>query len=174
MVYDTYSGYKLRQIQVAIGNIYGLKFLNEDILAIGEGATSGKYYVSLYEWNNDVVTKIPCTLCHTNVIKSIDVISSTQFITASSDTTIKIWSYGSSPALVRTLTGHTAGVNTVNSISTSTSVSGSSDNNVKVWRNSNGACLATLIGHTDDVLSVVGLPFNYLASGSKDGTIRVN
>ena len=80
-----------------------------------------------------------------------------------------------SPALIRTLEGHTNAVNTV-AISRDGSqiVSGSDDNTVRVWDAGSGELRHTLEGHTGLVRTVaISRDGSQIVSGSDDKTVRV-
>ncbi|MFD9095690.1 NB-ARC domain-containing protein, partial [Streptomyces collinus] len=80
-----------------------------------------------------------------------------------------------SPALQRTLTGHSGPVTSV-AIAADGSwlATGSGDGTVRVWDRATGTCTATLTGHRGQVSAVaIAADGSWLATGSGDGTVRV-
>ncbi|KAJ3414822.1 Coatomer subunit beta' [Chytridiales sp. JEL 0842] len=98
------------------------------------------------------------------------------FASASLDTTVKVWSLGSSTANF-TLQGHEKGVNYVDYYHGGDKpylVSGADDKLVKVWDYQNKTCVQTLEGHTQNVSIVLFHPeLPIIVSGSEDGTVRI-
>eukprot|EP00033_Pygsuia_biforma_P002358 GCRY01002608.1.p1 GENE.GCRY01002608.1~~GCRY01002608.1.p1 ORF type:complete len:414 (+),score=63.65 GCRY01002608.1:149-1390(+) len=95
-------------------------------------------------------------------------------ISASEDSTIKIWDYETG-AFERTLKGHT---NIVNDVAIENSgrllASCSADLSVKLWDLEAFECTQTLMGHDHNVSSVAFFPSgDYLVSSSRDKTLRV-
>lgn len=96
------------------------------------------------------------------------------FVSASQDSTIKIWQLGRLQSL-QTLTGH---LDQVTSIIVSPNqpllVSGSADNTVKLWNFNTGELVKTLTNHSAQISSVAMSPDGrWLASSSDDGIIHL-
>ncbi|CAN9285142.1 unnamed protein product, partial [Alternaria alternata] len=99
---------------------------------------------------------------------------STWLVSASGDSTIKLWDT-SSGACLQTLEGHSSDITSVSFSHDSTRLaSASSDSTVKLWDANSGACLQTLEGHSGIVGSVA---FSHdstrLASASSDSTVKM-
>ncbi len=99
-----------------------------------------------------------------------------QFVTASSDKTLKIWDTESGVCL-RTLIGHESGV-----VSCDWSpiadvpriVSGSDDATIRIWDGKTGECRKTLTGHSNGVFSTAwSHDGQMLVSGSYDKSIQI-
>ncbi|MDK0524807.1 hypothetical protein [Streptomyces sp. ML-6] len=80
-----------------------------------------------------------------------------------------------SPALHRTLTGHTDSAVSVAIAPDGTWLATTSaDNTVRIWDRTTGTCTATLTGHTNSVTSVAIAPDGtWLATTSADNTVRI-
>lgn len=112
---------------------------------------------------------------HSDSVNGLVLTQNDQFIvSASSDTTIKIWDLKKGQ-VIHTLTGHSKSVNDVaTTVDGRFAVSASSDNTLKVWDLKKCKELYTLTGHSDSVNSVVitmdGL---FAISASSDNTLRI-
>jgi WD40 repeat protein len=110
---------------------------------------------------------------HSMGIESVCVISTELVVSASLDTTLKVWNF-STGECIQTLFGHTGPVLSVVIIGKGNEVlSTSADKTLKAWNISSGLCLSTLDGHTAAVTCAVVLPSNLVISGSVDGTFRI-
>lgn len=110
---------------------------------------------------------------HTDIIKSLAVISSSKkLITGSKDKLIKIWNLQNG-RLIRTIRGVNSCVRALAVLDNKNIVSGSCANKIQIWNSSNGALVRTLNGHSSKVNALVVLANNLIASGSKDKTIRI-
>ena len=111
-------------------------------------------------------------LGHSNTVRCVAFISPTSFISASRDTTLKLWSLttdADDDPCIATLSGHTAPVVSlaVDYLNSRLAVSGSHDGTCRVWNlAAQGACLATLVGHEKEVRAVA---FVSGAPGEKEG-----
>ena len=96
------------------------------------------------------------------------------FVSASQDTTLKVWDLNSEE-VQRTLIGHTAAINAVAMGPDECSiVSASEDQTVKVWDINSGEVKQTLTGHDEGVNAVaVSSDGRFLVSASRDQTLRV-
>jgi WD40 repeat protein len=127
--------------------------------------------VSIINFVNDQITKLSDS--HSASVVSVNLASNGEFfVTASSDTNIKIWS--KSGALIQTLKGHTAQVNRVVLTNNSLyAISASNDTTVRLW-NLELYDHHAFEGHTDQVWALAVTPDDqYALSGSKDFTIRL-
>jgi len=95
-------------------------------------------------------------------------------ISASSDSTIKIWDRSTSEC-IQTLNEHSNEVNTLALTPNGDRIiSGSSDATIKIWNTDTGECQQTLTGHSDAINSVaLNTSGDRLVSGSKDQTIKI-
>ena len=102
--------------------------------------------------------------------------TSDYLISASNDTTIKLW-YLNNNTLRTTLTGHKKAVSCVVNVGNGIVVSGSADHSVKIWYMHNSSLLYefnnTNGGHTDQVSSLVSINYYLIASASWDKTVKV-
>jgi|GEM_PF-4779207 len=106
---------------------------------------------------------------HTATVNGVAV-SGELAISASSDTTLKVWNWQTGEQ-IRTLEGHTAAVIGV-AVSDEFVVSTSNDNTLKVWNWRTGEQIRTLEGHTATVQNVA-LSGEYAISASRDTTLRI-
>ncbi|KAL5371773.1 hypothetical protein DPSP01_014016 [Paraphaeosphaeria sporulosa] len=112
---------------------------------------------------------------HSNIVRSVSFShDSTRLVSASHDSTVKMWDTKSGASL-QSLEGHSDYVNSVAFSHDSTRLaSASNDGTVRVWDASTKACLQTLDGHSDSVNSVA---FSHdstrLVSASHDKTIKI-
>ncbi|OAK94516.1 putative WD-repeat protein [Phaeosphaeriaceae sp. SRC1lsM3a] len=99
---------------------------------------------------------------------------SAQLVSASLDSTVKIWDTVSG-ACLQTLKDHSGNVHSVTFSHDSTQLASASfDRTVKIWDVSSGACLQTLKGHTSEVNSVAFSPDSTrLVSAAADKTIKI-
>ena len=86
---------------------------------------------------------------------------------------IKVWDFGESGSLVKSLSGHTSGVCCLKMYETNKLVSAGKDKTIKVWDLGTSECLRTLNGHCSDVRCLHVLDDGNLASGSEDKCIRI-
>ncbi|MGL4767162.1 MAG: WD40 repeat domain-containing protein, partial [Formosimonas sp.] len=95
-------------------------------------------------------------------------------VSASADTTIKIWDAQTGQCL-RTLQGHTHSVTSAHFDRTGERVvSASYDKTIKIWDAQTGQCLRTLQGHTDWVTSAhFDRTGERVVSASGDATIKI-
>eukprot|EP01102_Stenamoeba_stenopodia_P011774 TRINITY_DN3639_c0_g2_i2.p1 TRINITY_DN3639_c0_g2~~TRINITY_DN3639_c0_g2_i2.p1 ORF type:complete len:185 (-),score=34.30 TRINITY_DN3639_c0_g2_i2:282-836(-) len=109
---------------------------------------------------------------HTSPVNSICEMSSGAVVSASSDTTLKVWDMNSK-TVIRTLTGHSHCVNRVTELRGATTIAScSSDKKVRVWDVKTGSCIRVLKGHKSPVDELVELRDGTLLSGSYDEPIR--
>jgi WD40 repeat protein len=111
-------------------------------------------------------------------VNSLLRINSQQIVTASNDTTIKVWNMASgSLACSTTLYNHSGPVNTIVALPNGYLASGSCDNTIKIWDLLAGQLISTLTGHTGCVNDLKYNPFigstGSLISGSSDMSVIV-
>jgi WD40 repeat protein len=112
---------------------------------------------------------------HTQGVASVAVtVDGRVAVSASGDTTLKVWDLGSGQAL-RTLEGHTGRVTGVALTADGRiAVSSSNDRTLKVWDLGSGQALRTLEGHTDCVTGVaLTADSRFAVSVSSDTTLKV-
>ncbi|GAB4286068.1 MAG: hypothetical protein Fur0025_18200 [Oscillatoriaceae cyanobacterium] len=111
---------------------------------------------------------------HIGPIYALVVLPDKTLVSASGDTTIKIWPGGSDPK-PQELTGHSGPVRALAiSPDGQTLVSASSDRTIKIWNPKTGEDRATLTGHTGVVRALAISPDSQtLVSGSWDKTIKI-
>jgi WD40 repeat protein len=111
---------------------------------------------------------------HTDAVKSLIIRSDGKtLVSASADTTIKLWNLDTGQCL-NTLTGHNSSIESI-AITPDREmlVSASADTTIKLWSLATGKCLNTLDKHTKTIRSIAINPDDRrLVSGSADGTIR--
>lgn len=99
---------------------------------------------------------------------------SSLFASASTDTTIKVWSMHSATANY-TLEGHGDGVNDINFYHGQDKpflISGSDDRSIKIWDYLLKSCVHSITKHSYGVTSIAFLPgLPFFVSGSEDGTV---
>lgn len=98
------------------------------------------------------------------------------FVTASDDTTLKMWTYESDISLSMVYTGHSHFVMDVCFYPNDASkfVSCSLDSTIKVWSAKQAHCVKTFKGHTSGINTISFLgDAQYLVSGADDLTLRV-
>eukprot|EP01102_Stenamoeba_stenopodia_P011777 TRINITY_DN3639_c0_g3_i2.p1 TRINITY_DN3639_c0_g3~~TRINITY_DN3639_c0_g3_i2.p1 ORF type:complete len:255 (-),score=45.82 TRINITY_DN3639_c0_g3_i2:50-814(-) len=109
---------------------------------------------------------------HTDAVYSMCEVSGGAVVTASGDTTLKVWDMNSK-TVICTLTGHSDDVIKVIQLrGTTTVASGSHDKTVRVWDVTTGNCVRVLQGHIDSVQTLVELRDGTLLSGSYAESIR--
>ncbi|MCJ1431860.1 hypothetical protein MMC27_001216 [Xylographa pallens] len=167
------------------GNVWSLA-LNNDTLLCGEVGGN------IRDW--DLLTgKLRRTYAgHSDTVRCLAFSSPTSFISASRDTTLKLWSLAADDdagACIATLKGHTAPVVSlaVHQVS-HLAVSGSQDGICRVWNlAAQGACLATMVGHEGGVRAVAFVSKGtaaeedgdraskgqFVVSGGVDGKVKV-
>ena len=112
---------------------------------------------------------------HTEMVSAVAVTANGRFaISASADTTLKVWDLGTGQ-VVRTLEGHATMVCGVAVTEDGRfAVSASADATLKVWDLGTGQAIRTLEGHTDCVTGVaVTANGRFAISASADTTLRV-
>ncbi|XP_059472996.1 phospholipase A-2-activating protein [Neocloeon triangulifer] len=106
---------------------------------------------------------------HTNVVCCMNVTSDGRLISASWDSTARVWT-GQTESLK--LEGHTASVWSVIELPDSKLlVTASADKSIKVWEGS--TCQQTLNGHEDCVRGLAGVSPNEFLSCANDATVRM-
>jgi WD40 repeat protein len=112
---------------------------------------------------------------HTGAVNSVSMTPDDRYIvSASEDSTIKIWESGSGK-MVRTLEGHSASVEcAVVSPDGDWIVSGSKDTTIRVWDLATGQAIRMFEGHTEPVNSVAITPDGqFILSASDDSKVIV-
>ncbi|MEK8018354.1 MAG: PKD domain-containing protein [Candidatus Parabeggiatoa sp.] len=112
---------------------------------------------------------------HTDSVRSVAFLpDGNQALSASSDSTIKLWQLDSGKA-IRTFTGHLDKVYAITvSKEGKTLLSGSRDTTLKYWDIQTGETLITFKGHTNSVRAVALSPDGHQAlSGSEDNTLKL-
>ena len=160
-----------------------------DKITIQESKTAQQTF-TLQEKPKQIVEKPKQTNTNIDVTKfkllqtltghSYDVYSATyspdgrKIVSASEDTTIKIWNANTGSCL-QTLKGHTSWVNSASYSPDGTKiVSASNDRTIKIWDANTGSCLQTLTGHTAYVNSASYSPDGAkIVSASRDNTIKI-
>jgi WD40 repeat protein len=155
-----------------------VRWLTKDTAIFSDGSFALKYY----DWKHSNTTTAVAN-AHTNNVRFIELLDSTHYVTASDDSTIKVWNNmsWSNVTLVFNLTGHTGAVYCLKLLTAMSSVanassliaSGSADSTVKVWNWQTGALLYTLFGHSAQVTQLEVVSSSWLASASYDFTIKV-
>jgi len=95
---------------------------------------------------------------------------SSKLITASEDTSIKIWDIKSCEC-IQTLLGHSREVYCLKILKNEKLASGANDNKIKIWDLTKFVCLLTLEGHREYVMCLEELSDGWLVSGSGDLTL---
>lgn len=109
---------------------------------------------------------------HTEKINALAVLSTNNIVSASSDTTVKIWDSNIGENL-KTLEGHTSSVWALCVLSNDNIVSGSGDGTVIVWNSQTGDLIKILVKHTCFVYSLARLSNDNIVCGFEDNTIQV-
>jgi hypothetical protein len=108
---------------------------------------------------------------HQESVRTVAVLHDGRLVSASSDTTLRIWDVDSGTSLA--LQGHRGSVLAVNLLPDGRLVSASSDTTLRIWDVGDGTSLATLHGHHGSVNDVTVLPDGRIVSASDDNTLRV-
>ncbi|HRI26798.1 MAG TPA: caspase family protein [Chitinophagales bacterium] len=157
---------------VTIGNDDLIYFTDVIFTKEGENiaAASSSNTINFYDLSGKQVKQIPA---HTKLMRSITQLPSGNYVTASEDKSLKIWT--SKAELFRTISNahnrtvtFAAGSPTGNYI-----ISASEDKTAKIWDIS-GNLLTTLKGHTDVVnAAAFSADEKFVVTASNDNTIRV-
>ncbi|KAL9103763.1 MAG: hypothetical protein Q9163_001222 [Psora crenata] len=166
------------------GNVWSLAVNNDTLL-------SGEIGGNIQSWDIPTGTLKRTFPGHTDTVRCLAFYSPTSFISASRDTTLKLWSLtvdADADACIATLSGHTEPIISLAVDPTfRLAVSGSHDGTCRVWNlAAHGACLATLVGHKKEVRAVafaLGAPAEKedgsggkgqrVVSGGVDGKVMV-
>ena len=141
-------------------------------------STPSSMLLNIYnsEINVDSTTPI---LDSTNTTTFRRILSGTRsyyLISASNDTTVKLWLLNNG-TLITTFTGHTKAVTCVLNVGNGFIASGSADNTVRIWFTVNSRLLyvfnSTNGGHSDVVSSLAWISTSLIASASWDNTVKI-
>jgi WD40 repeat protein len=111
---------------------------------------------------------------HLDVVNSFVVLGNGYLVSASDDSTIKIWNPHDG-SLVETLNQHAGQVKSLDLLPNSFLISGSSDYTIRVWNTKNFDLLQTFRAHQMEAYSMVALSSNLIAvgDGSSQGKIAI-
>lgn len=109
---------------------------------------------------------------HTAPINSVAILDAGRVISASDDSTIRVWDLASS-STTQVLEGHSSSVLSVAVLGTAKVISGSADGTLRVWDLETGETLQILKGHAHLVLSVAVVDTRRAVSASSDKTLRL-
>lgn len=166
---------------------------SEAILALsycptGDFLVSGSRDNTLRIWPSPLSSdKIDSIICegHTDAVscvtvsKSVSGSNSFMIASASSDLTVKMWSYDSKEGCVRSLWTAKAHDKEINAITFSSDykflITAAQDKTIKIWDAANGQLLRTLTGHKRGVWSIscTFAQEMLLVSGSADRTVKI-
>ena len=184
------DGEPLHVLSEHSGNVWSLALKNDTLLCGQVGGNIQDWdLLTGYKWlhtikcpfkfSADHVVRIYRTLRrtyagHSDTVRCLAFSSPTSFISASRDTTLKLWSLAAddnADGCIATLSGHNASIVSlaVHHVS-QLAVSGSQDGTCRVWNlAAQGACLATLVGHEGGVRAVAFFSEGSMAQKDEDG-----
>ena len=122
-------------------------------------------------WDLETNECIRTLVGHTDAVKCVEILPTSQLISCSNDKSIKIWNTGTGEC-VKTLTGH-ADLVTCLKVLPDNRVASGSWKVIKVWDFNSGQCELALHGHTCWVKCLIVLPNGTLVSCSQDKTIKI-
>ncbi|MCJ1417181.1 hypothetical protein MMC32_003521 [Xylographa parallela] len=161
------DGEPLHVLSEHSGNVWSLALKNDTLLC---GQVGG----NIQDWDLLTGTLRRTYAGHSDTVRCLAFSSPTSFISASRDTTLKLWSLAAgdnADGCIATLSGHNASIVSlaVHHVS-QLAVSGSQDGTCRVWNlAAQGACLATLVGHEGGVRAVAFFSEGPMAQKDEDG-----